>query len=87
MKLFPRLIPNARKVALRAYSFHLNLAGAVSGLLFFLDTAWPYFNGYLPIPTPVFGALAGIFSALAGVFRFIPQESVSGKRRRHHARR
>jgi hypothetical protein len=86
MKLIPKLIPNWRRVALRAYSVHLNLAGAVSGLLFFLDTAWPYFYGYLPIPAPLFGALAGLFSALAGLFRFIPQKSVSGRRRRHARR-
>ncbi|QKC90014.1 hypothetical protein EB230_17565 [Mesorhizobium sp. NZP2234] len=86
MTPFPKLIPNARKVARHAYSFHLNIAGAVSGLLFFLDTAWPYFYGYLPIPAPLFGALAGLFSALAGIFRFIPQHAVSGKRRRHARR-
>lgn len=79
MKLIPKLIPNAGKVARHAWSFHLNLAGVFSALLYGLDTAWPFLYGYVPIPPPLFGLLAGLFSALAAIFRFIPQKTVSGK--------
>ncbi|MER9706015.1 hypothetical protein NKJ10_17465 [Mesorhizobium sp. M0204] len=62
-----------------AWSFHLNGAAIIAAVLGAVDTAWPFFFGYLPIPAPVFGLLAGLFSVAAAVARLIPQEMVSGK--------
>lgn len=74
-----KLVSNWRKVVRHAWSFHLNSAAILAAVLGGIDTAWPFFFGYLPIPAPVFGALAGLFSIAAAVARLIPQETVSGR--------
>ncbi|RWC28175.1 MAG: hypothetical protein EOS70_28105 [Mesorhizobium sp.] len=74
-----KLISNWRKVVRHGWSLRLNAAAVIAAALGAIDTAWPFFFGYLPIPAPVFGLLAGVFSLAAAIARLIPQETVSGK--------
>ncbi|AZO67710.1 hypothetical protein [Mesorhizobium sp. M6A.T.Cr.TU.016.01.1.1] len=74
-----KLISNWRKVVCRAWSFRLNVAAVIAAVLGAIDTAWPFFFGYLPIDPPVFGMVAGLLSLAAAIARLIPQETVSGK--------
>jgi len=68
-----QLLSNWKEVLLRAWSVRLL---AVVGILSGLEVALPYFEGVFPVPSGLFGALAGLCSAAALVARILVQNNL-----------
>lgn len=68
-----KLHPHWPKILLRAWSIRFDLLAIGSECL---SVAFPYFEGYLPIPQWTFGLLAGGFAGLAIYSRLIPQKNL-----------
>lgn len=61
------------KILLRAWSIRFQVLAIIAEGI---NQAFPYLEGYLPVPQPVFGLLAGLFAGLAIYARFVPQKDL-----------
>lgn len=71
-----KLLSNWREVLTKAWSFRFSV---LSALAIGADAAFPFLDGYLPIPQKVFAALAFLFAALAAFSRLIAQSDIPPK--------
>lgn len=69
-----RLHHDWRRILRKAWSVRWMALAAIFSCL---EAALPFFDGVLPIPPGVFGALTGLAVALAFVARFIAQKGYS----------
>lgn len=68
-----RLHENWDRIILKAWSVRFT---ALAILAEVINQAFPYLDGYLPIPQPVFGLLVGLFGGLAIYARCVPQKGL-----------
>lgn len=71
--MYIRLLPNWRKVIVRAWSVRLMV---LAFILTALEIALPLMDGYLPIPQMTFAVLAGLATAGAFVARLVAQKNM-----------
>lgn len=68
-----RLHENWDRIILKAWSVRFTALAVVAEII---NQAFPYLDGYLPIPQPVFGLLVGLFGGLAIYARCVPQKGL-----------
>ena len=69
-----KLLPNWRAVLRKAWSARLMLLDALfSGA----EIAWPFLEGFVPVPRSTFGIISGLLTMGALLARFVAQKGLS----------
>ena len=71
-----KLLSNWRAVLRHAWSVRLMILAALfSGA----EIAWPFLEGFVPVPRATFGVISGLLTMAALIARFVAQKPISGE--------